>query len=369
MNINDKYLQFSSSLSFFEFNQEEFNEPNFIVDDYLLEINEIQNIQSINIKSVENLLKKFPKTFDIFEQLFQLFRFTNTQLIHFLFDIDIMNYSDSSINYVEKTLKVDKNLEKIFNKKISVIDSGDLSELQRIKIFKESLILFIKRFTSGKNKFKNRHYLYDRIMSDIDTRTRISSYLVNNLRLSDFLISINIENFLKNKRIPFDTKNIHGNYGHIRINSILQENNISNVDNELSEVSISELQPNQLNSHQFLKGWTFCTEKKIEGIKVTKTHKPKRFDFIIMNDSKIKYVIETNFYSSQGTKIGINEKEYIDLNNDIKESHPDIKFLWVTDGNYWLTQTGETMYKRDYLEYFQDSLLNYYQLNKLFKEL
>lgn len=369
MDINNKYLEFSSSLSFFEFKQEEFNEPNFIIDDYLIEINEIKKIESVDIESIKNLLHKFPRTFDIFEQLFQLFRFTNTQLIHFLFDIDILNYNDSSIDYVNQTLEIDKNIEQIFRKKISVLDSNNLSQLQKIKVFKESIILFINRFTSGKNKFKNRHYLYDRIVSDNDTRTRISSYLINNLRLSDFLVGINIENYLKNKRIPFDTKNIHGNYGHIRINSILQENDFSNVDDKLSEMNISELHLDDLNSFQFLKGWTFCTEKKVEGIKVTKTHKPKRFDFIIMKDSKIKYVIETNFYSSQGTKIGINEKEYIDLNNDIKKSHPDIKFLWVTDGNYWLTQTGETMYKRDYLEYFQDSLLNYYQLNKLFKEL
>lgn len=369
MDIKNKYLQFSSSLSFFEFNQKEFNEPNFKVDNYLNEINEIQRIDNIDINSVEILLKKFPKTFDIFEQLFQLFRFTNTQLIHFLFDIDLMNNSGSSLQYVDKTLENDKNIESIFIKKISVFDSQDVSDIQRLKSFKESIILFIDRFTSGKNKDSYRHYIYDRIVSDLDTRKRISIYLVENLRLSETLKSINIENYLKNKRIPIDTKYIHGNYGHIRIKSILNQNHIVNIDNELSELGVSELKPSELNSYKFLNGWTFCSEKKIQGIKVTKTHKPKKFDFVILKDSIIKYVIETNFYSSQGTKIGINEKEYIDLNNDIKDKHSGIKFLWVTDGNYWLSQTGETMYKRDYVEYFQDSLLNYYQLNKLIKEL
>ena len=131
MDINDRYLNFSSSLSFFEFNQEEFNEPNFIVENYLVEINEIQKIRSIDMDSIQNLLLKYPKTFDIFEQLFQLFRFTNTQLIHFLFDIDVMNYSDSSIDYVEKTLKMDKNLEKIFDKQKegnTYLLDGDLIE-------------------------------------------------------------------------------------------------------------------------------------------------------------------------------------------------------------------------------------------------
>ena len=48
-----------------------------------------------------------------------------------------------------------------------------------------------------------------------------------------------------------------------------------------------------------------------------------------------------NFYSTAGTKIGINQNEYIDLNNYIKENFNYLKFYWITDGNYWLTTSGK----------------------------
>ncbi len=47
-----------------------------------------------------------------------------------------------------------------------------------------------------------------------------------------------------------------------------------------------------------------------------------------------------NFYSTEGTKISINEGEYIDLNTFIKDKFKDLEFYRITDGNYWLTSDG-----------------------------
>lgn len=57
-----------------------------------------------------------------------------------------------------------------------------------------------------------------------------------------------------------------------------------------------------------------------------------------------KYLFEMNFYSTEGTKIGINQNEYIDLNRFIKKNFPDFKFYWITDGNYWLTTQGKVRF-------------------------
>ncbi len=61
---------------------------------------------------------------------------------------------------------------------------------------------------------------------------------------------------------------------------------------------------------------------------------------MIFDDFKPKYLFELNFYSTEGTKIGINEGEYIELNNYIKNKNFDCYFFWITDGNYWLTLDG-----------------------------
>ena len=78
----------------------------------------------------------------------------------------------------------------------------------------------------------------------------------------------------------------------------------------------------------------FCTERYIDKIIKVKDNKLKKFDLIIFKDSNPKYLFETNFYSTAGTKIGINQNEYIDLNNYIKKKFGNFKFYWLTDGNY-----------------------------------
>ena len=59
-----------------------------------------------------------------------------------------------------------------------------------------------------------------------------------------------------------------------------------------------------------------------------------------------------NFYTTAGTKIGINQGEYIDLNNYIQKNFDDFEFYWITDGNYWLTTDGKNRYL-NLLQYFK----------------
>ena len=100
----------------------------------------------------------------------------------------------------------------------------------------------------------------------------------------------------------------------------------------------------------------FCTERYIDKIIKIKDNKLKKFDLIILHDNKPKYLFEINFYSTEGTKIGINQNEYIDLNNYIKENFRSFKFYWITDGNYWLTTQGKKRFL-NLLKYF-DKILN-----------
>lgn len=83
----------------------------------------------------------------------------------------------------------------------------------------------------------------------------------------------------------------------------------------------------------------------------------KRFDFVIKTDKQV-YVIETNFYSSGGSKLNETARSYKMLAQESKEVD-GVTFIWFTDGTGWnsarknLEETFnelETMYNIDDLE-------------------
>ncbi|MFQ6089471.1 MAG: DpnII family type II restriction endonuclease, partial [Candidatus Methanofastidiosia archaeon] len=135
-----------------------------------------------------------------------------------------------------------------------------------------------------------------------------------------------------------------GNYPKIKIIRILENNNYTNIDGILDKNGIRTLKHNleeQVDTSLLNDDKLFCTERYVEGIRKTRDHKPKKFDLIIFSNHKPRYLFEINFYSTAGTKIGINQNEYIELNEHIKKEFSDFEFHWITDGNYWLTSQGK----------------------------
>ena len=60
----------------------------------------------------------------------------------------------------------------------------------------------------------------------------------------------------------------------------------------------------------------------------------KRFDFVIKTDSQV-YVIETNFYSSGGSKLNETARSYKMLAEESKQVK-GVTFIWFTDGLGWI---------------------------------
>lgn len=129
----------------------------------------------------------------------------------------------------------------------------------------------------------------------------------------------------------------------ISIYNFLSTNKISVLKHFLSE----QVDNNSLEGKKI-----FCTEKYVDGVTKPKDKRLKKIDLIIFKDLLPKYLFEMNFYSTEGTKIGINQNEYIDLHNNIKHNFKGLEFYWITDGNYWLTSQG----KKRFL-----NLLNYFE--------
>lgn len=60
----------------------------------------------------------------------------------------------------------------------------------------------------------------------------------------------------------------------------------------------------------------------------------KRFDFVIKTDNQV-YVIETNFYSSGGSKLNETARSYKMLAEESKQVK-GVTFIWFTDGLGWI---------------------------------
>ena len=59
----------------------------------------------------------------------------------------------------------------------------------------------------------------------------------------------------------------------------------------------------------------------------------KRFDFVIKTENQI-YVIETNFYSGQGSKLNETARSYKMISNEV-DTINGVTFVWFTDGIGW----------------------------------
>jgi len=90
----------------------------------------------------------------------------------------------------------------------------------------------------------------------------------------------------------------------------------------------------------------------------------KRWDFVVKTHTCI-YVIETNFYTSGGSKLNETARSYKMIAQESKNI-PNFKFVWITDGGGW------TNAKRNLEETFDvlDDLYNIADMeNNIFKKL
>lgn len=151
----------------------------------------------------------------------------------------------------------------------------------------------------------------------------IDSYLKTPEKIYEYIQQTGLENIFKDKQITnlvdyvfgievgLDTnarKNRSGNNMVAIIRKILKDNNI-----EFRE---------QISSEEFSEVLKLGEDNKI-------------FDFVIEIDSKT-FLIETNFYSTSGSKLNEIVRSYIGIANNIKTLKSNsIDFVWITDGQGW----------------------------------
>ena len=99
----------------------------------------------------------------------------------------------------------------------------------------------------------------------------------------------------------------------------------------------------EVTSKQLKEKWSIDLKEILKHIDVETKNKKvkmaeKRFDFVIEKNNTL-YLIETNFYGSQGSKLNETARSYKMLNEELKKIR-GIKFVWFTDGKGWNTAKG-----------------------------
>ena len=151
---------------------------------------------------------------------------------------------------------------------------------------------------------------YVKFMKETGLFELLQNHIINNLY--DYLLGV---------EVGLDSNGRKNRGGHLMENLVekyIQKAGFQKNVNYFKEMYTSEIEYKWKIDLSILKG----------EIKAT-----KRWDYVIKTNEQI-YVIETNFYSTQGSKLNETARSYELIANKIKEIN-GLTFIWITDGTGW----------------------------------
>lgn len=154
--------------------------------------------------------------------------------------------------------------------------------------------------------------------------------------LWDFFIESGLKSIFEDKKIKNLEDYVFG--VEVGLDSNARKNRTGDIMENLVEGFVSDFC--NKNNFKYLRQATKSKIYENFGIKIKMQDSVKnkngerKFDFAIFDDIKKNIIIiETNYYTSTGSKPSSIAREYIDLGNILKKEN--VKFVWATDGYGW----------------------------------
>ena len=339
--FDEWYDDFASNISYYDFEAEDSDK---IALDMRMQqaLRELVRLPSIDRDSLAELIRSRPDLVHGIEVLLRDQTFSKGQWIYFLFDVQVLNRPVDAVvqEYVRSNLDTDRQLRSIC---VNLLEDRQLQGLllsgrfpdradqwiELVATFKASLVAFIKKPGAVNARLSSPNSAADRF--------RTADYLITRLGLKEFIEAVDIDGFVQWKRRARDTKGLHGSYGQKRLQDALERSGF-------------------IEAGKGSGAFRFKPQGELAAI-TSKQGRAKVFDFLLSYGDRVKAAIETNFYETEGTKIGINVEEYLDLARDVQRKTA-AEFYWVTDGSSWLAPTGRRRLKQLY-EGFSGRIYNY----------
>jgi hypothetical protein len=277
------------------------------------------------IKKVSELLREDPRNFLILTHLHRQLRFTNLELIHFLFDRNRLD----DIAYYLNLIKTDETFLNRFERACSdrwrqYLGLTDIQkdEFALLATFKKTLISYLGSEEKCWPLWKTR------IENDAGVRQRIAEFLVKNEDLKKLIenntVSTSLERSLKTVNVEL-LKRERGEYGSERVKGILESAGF--VLKQFSNIKdVEELDRFLKTQRTFDENGYFYTAEKL-----WKTQ-DKRFDFVLISRNRVQFVIETNYFTTSMSKIREVVRHFIELKKACRGKY---RLIYITDGMGW----------------------------------
>ncbi len=280
------------------------------------------------INQVAALLGKDPALFLVLAHILRQLRFTNVELIHFMFDTKRLNdpqyyehlaQSDSKFDNIVRRFERSKNWLKYTK------DSD--SQVARIATFKKASSAYLGPEEQCWDLWRSR------VDTDPEVRHRIASFVVNNEDVSDLIQQNTVNTFLQRSLRTVNVEMVkkeRGGYAPRKVREILTRAGF--VEHDYGTTDISQLEgllrgrpPTELPNFGYATEITW-----VQGV--------KKFDFVLVGRSEIGFVIEVNYFTTSMSKI----REVLSHFKELKEACSEkYRLIFVTDGVGWLDLTKD----------------------------
>ncbi|MBO3809307.1 MAG: hypothetical protein FGF50_06905 [Candidatus Brockarchaeota archaeon] len=296
----------------------------------------VESIQSLKgryvtegelIDRIAKLIKRDPRIFLILAHLHRQLRFTNLELIHFFFDRNEIH----NIEYYEKLLETDPVFRKQFEKTCSskkwnsYISPNGLGpdEVARLATFK-------KVVTGYAGSEKECWPLWKaRIENDVTVPRRIAEFVVRNEDLKKLIenntVRSSLERSLRTVNVEL-IKRERGKYGSQKVREILENSGfIFKPYDKISDIEDLEAFLKTQNTLQSEPRYVYTAEKLWR-------KEDKRFDFVLIANNRIQFVVETNYFTTSMSKIREVVRHFMELKKACRGKY---RLIYITDGMGW----------------------------------
>lgn len=275
------------------------------------------------VRLVEALLATDPAKFLMLTHLHRQLRFTNVELIHFLFDSSQLD----NISYYEEIMRTDTQFGIVYRKLVgSTRWQGYISpaeaEVARLATLKKAVSAYLGPEDNCWNLWRSR------IKTDHSVRTRIAAFVAHNEDLALLIEQGTVETALQRSLRTVNVEMVkkeRGRYAQRRVREILSRNGF--VEHNYGTQDLEELE-RSLQS---------VPEEKLPRLAYTAEVKwasaAKKFDFALIGRRRIGFVLEVNYFSTSMSKI----REVLVHFKELKITCSDrYRLIYVTDGVGWL---------------------------------
>jgi len=280
------------------------------------------------IDKVVHLLKQDSRYFLVLTHLHRQLRFTNLELIHFFFDRQRLD----DLQYYSELLRQDAVFKRQFEKTthskkwngyVGSIDPNNPNKDALLASFKKAMTNYLRSEKACWPLWKAR------IESDSSVAHRIAEFVVKREDLNNLIETDSIRNSLLRSLRTVNVeilKRERGEYASRRVKEILEETGfIFEPYTKAKDIKDLEKAIITLTPIGKSRNLIYTSEKLWK-------EQDKRFDFVLISNNQIQFVIETNYFTTSMSKIREVVRHFIELKKACRGRY---RLIYITDGMGW----------------------------------